>query len=61
MPNPNPPMDMMPNEPMPMGNEMGEEPMGDDMNSMGDEDGANDDPKKNIQRLAGELSQALRT
>lgn len=67
MSNPNPPMDMMPNEPMPMGNEMGEdpmmgeEPMGDDMNSMGNEDGANDDPKKNIQRLAGELSQALRT
>lgn len=56
----------MPQDPMPMGPEpmgdmggemppMEDEPMGD----MGEE-GA-DDPKKNIQRLAGELSQALRT
>ena len=57
----------MPQDPMPMGPEpmgdmggeippMEDEPMGD----MGNEEGA-DDPKKNIQRLAGELSQALRT
>lgn len=66
LPNPNPPMDMMPQEPMgdmgnempPMGgDEMGEDPMG----VMGNEDEGADDPKKNIQRLAGELSQALRT
>ena len=66
MPNQNPPMDMMPQEPMEMGNEsmeneMGQDPMmGDEpMDDMGNENA--DDPKKNIQRLAGELSQALRT
>lgn len=62
LPNSNPPMDMMPQEPMTMDNTPmmnDEEPMdgiGDE--TMGDEN--NDDPKKNIQRLAGELSQALR-
>jgi hypothetical protein len=51
------PMGDMGSEMPPMGDEgMGEDPMGD----MGNEEGA-DDPKKNIQRLAGELSQALRT
>jgi hypothetical protein len=51
------PMGDMGGEMPPMGDEgMGEDPMGD----MGNEEGA-DDPKKNIQRLAGELSQALRT
>ncbi len=60
---------MMPQEPMgmepePMGDmggempPMGDEGMGED--PMGNGEGA-DDPKKNIQRLAGELSQALRT
>lgn len=66
LPNSNPPMDMIPQEPMGMGNE----PIGDGMGAdpmmgnepMDDMDGENaDDPKKNIQRLAGELSQALRT
>lgn len=64
MPNANPPMDMMPQEPMGMGDEpmdgaMDQEPMGMGNEPMGDENA--DDPKKNIQRLAGELSQALRT
>ena len=51
-------------EPEPMGDmggempPMGDEGMGED--PMGNGEGA-DDPKKNIQRLAGELSQALRT
>lgn len=55
-----PPMDdnIMGNPPMnePMNGTIGE-PQGD--MTMDDEEG--DDPKKNIQRLAGELSQALRT
>jgi hypothetical protein len=64
---------MMPQEPMGMGLEpmgdMGGEmpPMGDEgidedpMGDMGNGGEDADDPKKNIQRLAGELSQALRT
>lgn len=59
----------MPQEPMdidlpPMGDMGGEMPPMDDggmgEEPMGNKEGA-DDPKKNIQRLAGELSQALRT
>ena len=63
LPNNNPPMDMMPKESMPMDNKsmMDNEPMGDNINPMNDTDEAVDDPKKNIQRLTGELSQALRT
>ena len=63
LPNNNPPMDMMPKESMPMDNKsmMDNEPMGDNINPMNDTDEAVDDPKKNIQRLNGELSQALRT
>lgn len=63
LPNNNPPMDMMPKESMPMDNKsmMDNEPMGDNINPMNDTDEAVDEPKKNIQRLTGELSQALRT
>jgi len=63
LPNKNPPMDMMPQESMPMDDNsmMDNEPMGDNINPMNDTDEAVDDPKKNIQRLTGELSQALRT
>lgn len=63
LPNNNPPMDMMPQEPMPMDDNsmMDNEPMGDNINPMNDTDEFVDDPKKNIQRLTGELSQALRT
>lgn len=63
LPNNNPPMDMIPKESMPMDNKsmMDNEPMGDNINPMNDTDEAVDDPKKNIQRLTGELSQALRT
>lgn len=63
LPNNNPPMDMMSKESMPMDNKsmMDNEPMGDNINPMNDTDEAVDDPKKNIQRLTGELSQALRT
>jgi hypothetical protein len=62
-------MDMMPQEPvgmgeMPMNNMGGDDPMM-DANGGTEEpmegEGTADDPKKNIQRLAGELSQALRT
>lgn len=54
---------MMPQESMPMDDNsmMDNEPMGDNINPMNDTDEAVDDPKKNIQRLTGELSQALRT
>lgn len=47
-------MDMMGNDNM--GNNMG-----DDMGDMNNDDESVDDPKKNIQKLAGKLSQALRT
>ena len=66
---PNQSMDMMPQEPigmgeMPMNNMGGDDPMM-DANGGTEEpkegEGTADDPKKNIQRLAGELSQALRT
>lgn len=44
-----------------MGNDNMDNNMGDDMGDMNDDDESVDDPKKNIQRLAGKLSQALRT
>lgn len=68
------PQGEMPNDPMmggdTMGNEMPEDPMGDseqmpsapDMETpMGDENEGGDDKKKEIQKLAGELSELLHT
>lgn len=57
-------MDMGGNNEMDMmGNDNMNNDMGDDMVDMNnnDDDESVDDPKKNIQRLAGKLSQALRT
>lgn len=73
-PTPTPPQGEMPNDPMmggdAMGNEMPEDPMVDsekmpsepDMETpMGDENEGGDDKKKEIQKLAGELSELLHT
>jgi hypothetical protein len=55
-------MDMGGNNEMDMmGNDNMDNNMGDDMGDMNNDDESIDDPKKNIQRLAGKLSQALRT
>lgn len=55
-------MDMGGNNEMDMmGNDNMDNNMGDDMGDMNNDDESVDDPKKNIQRLAGKLSQALRT
>ena len=56
-------MDMGGNNEMDMmGNDNMDNNMGDDMGDMNNNDDESvDDPKKNIQRLAGKLSQALRT
>lgn len=51
-------MDMGGNNEMDM---MGNDNMDNNMGDMNDDDESVDDPKKNIQRLAGKLSQALRT
>ncbi len=55
-------MDMGGNNEMDMmGNDNMDNNMGDDMGDVNNDDESIDDPKKNIQRLAGKLSQALRT
>lgn len=55
-------MDMGGNNEMDMiGSDNMNNDMGDDMVDMNNDDESVDDPKKNIQRLAGKLSQALRT
>lgn len=55
-------MDMGGNNEMDMmGNDNMDNNMSDDMGDMNNDDESIDDPKKNIQRLAGKLSQALRT